>query len=122
MIESSSARSNGNSNRFGPAGFPYHTTYAGLRPTYINLHLDLPKREPVYATREHSTPPPYATPSGFIGCVHTTLTISHAQCPVVFSHNGIAKVLGLPKYVASTTKSRPHGGLQWYGPQSTQAG
>jgi hypothetical protein len=30
----------------------------------------------------------------------------HSQCAVVLSHNGIAKVLGLPEYVASTTKSR----------------
>jgi hypothetical protein len=40
-------------------GFPYHTTYAGPRPTYINLHSDPPKCEPVYATQEHSTPPPW---------------------------------------------------------------
>ena len=61
-------------------GFPYHTTYAspdfGL--TYINLHSDPPKHEPVCATREHSTPPPCATPGGSIGCVHATLTIFHA--------------------------------------------
>ena len=80
-------------------------TYAspGPRPTYINLHLDPPEREPVCATREHSTPPPYATPSGFTGWVHATLTISHAQCVVVFSHNRIVEVLGLSEYVASTT-------------------
>jgi hypothetical protein len=75
-----------------------HTTYAGPRPTYINLHSDPPKCEPVCATREHSTPPPYLIP---IGWVHATLTISHAQCAVVFSHNGITEVSGLPKYVAS---------------------
>ena len=59
-------------------GFAFHTTYAGpgLGLTYINLHLDPPKREPVCATREHSTPPPYAAPSGFTGCVHATLAIS----------------------------------------------
>ena len=28
-------------------GFPYNTTYAGPRPTYINLHSDPPKHEPV---------------------------------------------------------------------------
>ena len=55
---------------------------------------------------------PSPTPSGSTGCVHATLTISHAQCIVVFSHNGIAEVLGLPEYVASTTRSRPHTGLQ----------
>jgi len=81
-------------------------TYAGIRPTYINLHSDPPKREPVCATQEHSTPPPYTTPGGFTACVYATLTISHTQCVVVFSHNGIAEVLGLLEYVASTTKSR----------------
>jgi hypothetical protein len=74
------------------------------------------------ATREHSTPPPYATPGGFTGCVHATLTISHAQCAVVFSHNGIAEVLVLPEYVANTTRSGLTTGLQRYGPQSTQEG
>ena len=58
------------------------------------------------ATREHSTPPPCATPGGFTGCVHTTLTISRSKCIVVFSHNGIVEVLGLPEYVASTTRSQ----------------
>ena len=60
-------------------GFPYHTTYVGpsFGLTYINLHSNPPKHEVVYATREHSTPPPCATPGGFIGWVHATLTISH---------------------------------------------
>jgi len=89
-------------------------TYAGPgpEPTYINLHSDPPKCEPVCATREHNTPPPCATPSGFIGWVHATLTISHAQCIVVFSHNGIANISGLLEYVASTTKSRTQSSLQ----------
>jgi hypothetical protein len=26
-------------------GIPYRTIYAGLKPTYINLHLDPPKRD-----------------------------------------------------------------------------
>ena len=39
-------------------GLPYHPTYAGPIPTYINLHSDPPKQEPVRATREHSAPPP----------------------------------------------------------------
>ena len=38
--------------------------------------------------------------------VYTLLSPSlHSQCAVVLSHNGIAKVLGLPDYVANTTKS-----------------
>ena len=94
----------------------------GFGLTYINLRLDPQKSEPICATREHSTPPPWATPGGFTGCVHITLTISHAQCAIAFSHNGIAKVLGLPKYVASTTKSRTQASLQRCGPQSTQVG
>ena len=39
-------------------GFPYHMTYVGPRPMYINLHSYPPKHEPVCATREYSTPPP----------------------------------------------------------------
>ena len=103
-----------NSNRLGLAGvfLPHDICRSrpGPKPTYINLHSDPPKREPVCATREHSTPPLCATPSGFIGCVHATLTISHAV--VVFSHNGIAEVSGLPEYMASTIKSRTHTSLQ----------
>ena len=39
--------------------------------------------------------------------VYTLLSPSaHSQCAVAFSHNGKAKVSGLPKYVASTTRSR----------------
>ena len=79
-VESPSPRSNGDSNRLGPAGvsLPHDIcrSRSGPEPTYINLYLDPPKREPVYATREHSTPPPCATPGGFIGCVHATLAIS----------------------------------------------
>ena len=86
-------------------GFPYHTTYAGpgFGLKYINPHSDPPKRELVCATWEHSTPPPCATPGGSTWWVHATLTISHAQCAIVFSHNGIAEVSGLTEYVASTT-------------------
>ena len=94
-------------------GFPYHTTYASPGPTYINPHSDPPEREPVCATREYSTPPPYAIPDGFTWWVHATLTISHSQCAVVFSHNGIAKVSGLLEYVIGTAKSRPQAALQW---------
>ena len=98
-----------NSNRLGLAGvsLPHDIcmSRSGPEPTYINLYLNPPKREPICATREHSTPPPCATPGGFTGRVHATLAISHAQCAVVFSHNGIAEILGLLEYVASTTRS-----------------
>ena len=97
-------------------GFPYHITYAGLS-LGPNLHIStltriLQNMNGCCATREHSTPPPCATPGGFTGWVHTTVAISHSQCAVVFSHNEIVKVLGLPEYVGSTTKSQPHTGLQ----------
>ena len=94
-IESTSPRSNGYSNRFSLAGVSLPHDICRSRPkpepTYINPHSDPPKRELVCATREHSTPPPCTTPGGFTGCVHATLTISHTQCAVVFSHNGIAE-------------------------------
>jgi hypothetical protein len=60
----------------------------------LDLHistipLNPPKHESVRATREHSTPPPYPIP---VGWVHATLAISHSQCVVIFSHNRIAEV------------------------------
>ena len=107
LIESSSPRSRSDSNRFGLArvSLPHHIYRfrSEPEPTYINLHSDPPKCEPVCAMREHNTPPPCATPGGFTRWVHATLTISHAQCAVVFSHNRIAEVSGLPEYVTSTT-------------------
>jgi hypothetical protein len=53
-------------------GIPNHTTYVGLKPTYINLHSDPPKGTGSSATREHCTPPiqPLAPR------VHATLAIS----------------------------------------------
>jgi hypothetical protein len=54
--------------------------------------------------------------------VYTLLSpFIYSQCAIVLSRNGIAEVLGLPEYVASTTKSQPQDGLRRYGPQSTQA-
>ena len=116
-VESPSPRSIAIRINLTQLGFPYHTTYVGpdFGLTYINLHSDPPKHEPVYATQEHNTPPPCATPGRFIGWVHATLTISHAHCVVVFSHNGIVEVSGLSKYVAGTAKSQLTTGLQWYG-------
>ena len=72
-IESPSPRSNGDSNRFGPAGvsLPHDIcrSRSGPEATYIDPHLDPAKHEWVCATREHSTSPPYVTPNGFTGCV-----------------------------------------------------
>jgi hypothetical protein len=90
-------------------GIPYHTTYAGPRSTYINPHSDPQKRERVRAAREHSTPLPYAVPDGIAWWVHATLTISPLPVRIVCSHNGIAEVLGLPKYVASCKVSTTTG-------------
>jgi hypothetical protein len=108
-IESPSTRSNGDSNQFGPArvSLPHdiYRSRTGLEPTYINPHSALPKPEPVYTTWEHNTPPLYATAGGSTGWVHATLTISHAQCVIVFSSNGIAEILGLPEHVARIIKS-----------------
>jgi hypothetical protein len=77
----------------------------------LDLHIstflsDPPKREPVHATRKHSTPPPYAVPNGIARWEHATPAISHSQCVVVFSRNGIAQVFGLSGYVVSTAKSQ----------------
>jgi hypothetical protein len=45
-----------------------------------------------------------------------------SQCAVVVSHNGIAKILALPEYVASTSKVSTTHRPTTNGPQSTQAG
>jgi hypothetical protein len=42
---------------------------------------------------------------GFTGCVTLLSPSPHSQCAVVFSANGIAEILGLPEYMASTAKS-----------------
>jgi hypothetical protein len=39
----------------------------------------------------------------FIGWVHAILAISHSQCAVVFSHNGIAEVLRLTESMQLST-------------------
>jgi hypothetical protein len=54
LIESSSLRSSGDSNRFGPArvSLPHDICRSrpGPEPTYINPNLDPPKPESVCAT------------------------------------------------------------------------
>jgi hypothetical protein len=90
-------------------------TYAGLGPD-PNLHIStltqiLQNVNGSSATQEHSTPPPCATPSGFIGRVHATLAIS-----LLLVRSYITEVLCLPEYVASTTRSRLTKGIQRYGP------
>ena len=105
-------------------GFPYHMTYVGpgLRLTYINLPSDPPKCELVlrYPRAQYSTSLRHSMMDS--QDVYTLLSPSlHSQCMVVLCHNGIAEVLGLPEYVASTTNSQTQASLQWYGPQSTQA-
>jgi hypothetical protein len=93
-------------------GFPYHTTYAGIGPD-PHLHTStltriLQNRNRSSATREHST---HLTAS-FVHdrftevCYMVLLPSLHSQYTVIVSHNGIAQMLGLPEYVASTAKSR----------------
>ena len=91
-------------------GFPYHMTNAGLGPD-LNLHIStltqilqninwtvLPENIVLHLPASSQMDPQDG---------YTLLSPSlHTQCAVVLSHNGIAKVLGLPEYVASTTKSR----------------
>ena len=94
-IESPSPRSTAIRIDLAQLGFPYHTTYAGPRPTYISLHSDPPKHESVCATREYSTPPSYIICDVFVRWLHATLAIYHSQYATSFSHNRIADVLGL---------------------------
>jgi hypothetical protein len=78
------------------------------------IPMNPPKHELDHTTREHSTPSPCFVPDDYLaGWVHATPTISPLLVCVINSHNGIAEVPGLPEYVASTVKSRSHGGLQW---------
>jgi hypothetical protein len=93
---------------------PNHTTYAGPKPTYINLHSDPPKPEWVRATQEHSTPLTYCQPRCFCpsqirrAWVHATLVISPLLVRGCLSHNRIDEVSGLPEYVASCKVSTTH--------------
>jgi hypothetical protein len=56
------------------------------------------------ATREHSTHFTVSfVPDGFTGVCYTILSPSlHSQYAVIIPHSGLAQVLGLPEYVAST--------------------
>jgi len=85
-------------------------TYAGLGPV-LNLHistltwiLENVNRSALPESTVLHLPAPLLVDSQD---VYTLLSPSaHSQCAVAFSHNGKAKVSGLPKYVASTTRSR----------------
>jgi hypothetical protein len=112
-VESSSLRSNSDSSRFSPArvSLPHNIcrTRFEPEPTYINPHI-LPKHEPVCAVLHLPVPLLVETRDGY-----TLLSPSpHSQCVVVFFYKGIAKISGLLEYVASTTRSQPHIGLnEW---------
>jgi hypothetical protein len=108
LIESSSPRSNDDSNRFGLAGVSLPHDICRFRsrpvPTYIDPHSDPPIREPVQRYPRASIPP-----HGIVQAwrIHkhgyTILPPSlHSQCAVIVSHIRIAQMLGLPEYVAST--------------------
>ena len=87
--------------------FPYHTTYAGSRPTYINLHSDPPRHEQVqrYPRAQYSTSLHHSSMMDSQDVYMLLSPSLHSQCVVVLSHNGIAEVLGLLEYVASTCKN-----------------
>jgi hypothetical protein len=74
-----------------------------------NSHLStltwiLQNRNRSNATWEHSTHFTVSfIPNGFIGVCYMILSPSlHSQCTVIVPHSGLAQVLGLPEYVAST--------------------
>jgi hypothetical protein len=109
LIESSSPRSCGDSNWFGLAGVSLPHDVCKSRPgpmlAYINPHSDPPLWESDQRYPRASIPP-----LGIVQawCIHKhgyiILSPSlHSQCAVVVSHKGLAKVLGLPEYVANTT-------------------
>jgi hypothetical protein len=107
LIESFSPRSSGNSNRFSPAGFSLlHDICrprSGPEPTYINLHSD-PQNMNGFVRPESTVlhlPTPLLVDSQDV--YRLLLPSLYSQCVVGLSHNGIAEVLDLPKYVASTT-------------------
>jgi hypothetical protein len=108
LIESSSPRSNGDSNQFGPAGvsLPHDICRFGPGPvpTYINPHSDPRIREPVqrYPSAQNHFTVSFIR-DGFTEVCYTVLQPSlHSQCAVIVSHTRIAQLLGLPEYVAST--------------------
>jgi hypothetical protein len=90
-------------------GFPYHMNYAGLGPDpclhTLTLTQILHHGNRSSATREHNTHSIVSfVPDGFTGVCNTVLSPPlHFQCVVIISHKGIAQMLGLLEYVASTT-------------------
>jgi hypothetical protein len=108
LIESSSPRSNDDSNWFGPAGVSLPHDICGLGPgplpTYINPHSDPPIQKSVQRYPRANIPPlgiVQAWPIHNHG--YTILSPSlHSQCAVIISHTRIAQMSGLPEYVAST--------------------
>ena len=93
-------------------GFPCHMTYTslGLVP---NLHistftqiLENMNRSALPESTVLHLPMPLLVDSQDGYTLLSPCPMS--QCVVVFSHNGVAEVLSLPEYVASTAKSRTH--------------
>jgi hypothetical protein len=83
-------------------------TYAGPRPTYINLHSDPSKRERAicHPRAQYSTSLRRSCLTDSHDVYTLLLPSLHSQCVVVLSHKGIAELSCLPEYVASTAKSQ----------------
>jgi hypothetical protein len=110
LIESSSPRSCGDSNQFGQVRVSLPHNICRSRSADPNLHIStltqiLQNGNRSRATQKHSTHFTASfVPNGFTGVYYTILPPSlHSQYAVIISHKGIAQMLGLPEYVASTT-------------------
>jgi hypothetical protein len=126
-IESSSPRTNGDSNRFGPAGVSLpHDICRSYAWTQTYIYQPLLRSSKTWTgpalLKEHSTPLFHATKVDNTAWVHITLTISTLPVRGCRFNLNINRSLGLLEYVASTHKVSTHTRLQRYGPQSAQAG
>jgi putative component of toxin-antitoxin plasmid stabilization module len=129
-VESSSPRSNGDSNRFGPAGvsLPHDICRSRSRPgskpklTYINPYPDLQTwtslRYPGAQYPLHCVICPWRIRRGVL---HGTPTISIRPVRSCLFKLRINRGKGLPEYVASTGKVLTTHRPTTNGPQSTQA-
>jgi hypothetical protein len=96
-VKSPCPRSSGDSNRLYQLGIHNHTTYAGIKPIYISLHPDPPKRDRIqrHPSTVHLQSNPW--PRGYM-LLSPSL---HSQCAVGRSHDRITEILGLSKHAIS---------------------
>jgi hypothetical protein len=121
-VESSSLRSNDDSNRFGPAGVSLPHDKCRWR-TYTHQHLLESSKIGTGLALFESIVHCVVRPDGFTwACYMVLLSYLYSQCVVVVSHKGIAKILGLPEHVANTSKVLTTHRPTTNGPKSTQAG